>query len=329
VPAVKTDLDWRDALGTLAVRINIGRSRYTVAPGLYAVGRPDPDSPVLVTANYKLTFDTLRRRLGFASAWIMVLDTCGINVWCAAGKKTFSTAEVIRRVQSCRLNAVVRHRRLILPQLGAVGVSAHQVKKGCGFEVVWGPVRAADIAGFLASGWQASAPMRAVTFTLAERLVLIPVELSFLPKLLVLLMLAAFGLSGIGPAFFSLAAAWHRGLMLMAAGLAGILAGAVAVPALLPWLPGRAFSVKGAIAGAGAAALVLTLMPLARAWVAGTGLGLATIAVSSYLAMNFTGSTPFTSPSGVEKEMRLALPLQAGGVVAAAVAWVAAGFWSA
>jgi hypothetical protein len=53
-----------------------------------------------------------------------------------------------------------------------------------------------------------------------------------------------------------------------------------------------------------------------------------TMAISSYLAMNFTGSTPFTSPSGVEKEMRQAIPVQAGAVVVALVAWITAGFMS-
>ena len=49
-------------------------------------------------------------------------------------------------------------------------------------------------------------------------------------------------------------------------------------------------------------------------------------AVASYLAMNFTGSTPFTSPSGVEKEMRRAIPVLAAGGVLAAVVWMAAPF---
>ena len=51
-----------------------------------------------------------------------------------------------------------------------------------------------------------------------------------------------------------------------------------------------------------------------------------TAAVGSYLAMNFTGSTPFTSPSGVEKEMRKAIPLQALAIFVALVAWIGAAF---
>ena len=59
---------------------------------------------------------------------------------------------------------------------------------------------------------------------------------------------------------------------------------------------------------------------------AGLALVLITAAVSSYLAMNFTGSTPFTSPSGVEKEMRRAIPIQAAAAVAAVAAWIGSAF---
>ena len=99
------------------MRWGIGRMLYRVEPGLYAVGRPDPQSPVLVSANYKLSFDRLRRQLGGWDAWILVLDTKGVNVWCAAGKGTFGTDELVGRVESCRLAEVVAHRRLIVPQL--------------------------------------------------------------------------------------------------------------------------------------------------------------------------------------------------------------------
>ena len=94
VPVVSTASGWRDRLGTLGARSGINRHDYSVAPGLYAIGTPDPASPVLVTANFKLTFDTLRQRLSGIDAWLLVLDTLGVNVWCAAGKGTFATKEL-------------------------------------------------------------------------------------------------------------------------------------------------------------------------------------------------------------------------------------------
>ena len=138
VPRIKTELDRKDLLGKVAMRWGIRRDNYKVAPGLYCIGTPDQNAPVLVTANYKLTFDVLRRELGSINAWILVLDTRGINVWCAAGKNLLSTSEVIKRVQLTGLGKVVGHRQLVLPQLAATGVSAHQVKKGSGFKVIWG-----------------------------------------------------------------------------------------------------------------------------------------------------------------------------------------------
>ena len=125
---------------------------------------------------------------------------------------------------------------------------------------------------------------------------------------------------------FSLHDAWYRGLMAFTAYAAGILAGAVAAPILLPWIPGRAFALKGAITGVVVGLAVVLLFKSGLIWLETTALLLITVAMSSYLAMNFTGSTPFTSPSGVEKEMRRAIPLQAGAVVVALIAWISAAF---
>ena len=91
IPQVATKLSFQDTLGSWKCRWSIGRMNYMVDPGLYAVGQPDETSPVLVTANYKMTFDRLREQLGGLNLWIVVLDTDGVNVWCAAGKGTFGT----------------------------------------------------------------------------------------------------------------------------------------------------------------------------------------------------------------------------------------------
>jgi hypothetical protein len=288
--------------------------------------RPDSQAPLLVTANYKLTFDYLRRELASISAWILVLDTRGINVWCAAGKSLFSTEEVVRRVNIAQVKKVVSHNRLILPQLAATGVAAHEVKKQSGFKVTYGPVRSKDLAKFLTSGFKSEPSMRTVTFNIIDRLILVPVELAHLPKPSLWILLAAFFISGIGVHVFSFSAAWLRGIILAVAYAAGILAGAVATPVLLPWIPGRSFAVKGAIIGVLSAAGIVGLYRTDLQIMDTLALMLCTTAVSSYLAMNFTGSTPFTSPSGVEKEMRKAIPLQAVALLLATVAWVASAF---
>jgi hypothetical protein len=114
--------------------------------------------------------------------------------------------------------------------------------------------------------------------------------------------------------------------MAITAYLGGVLAGAVATPVLLPWLPGRAFAMKGALTGGVVGLLVVLVFKNGLIWLETLALMFITMSISSYLAMNFTGSTPFTSPSGVEKEMRAAIPVQAGALLIALAAWVGAAF---
>jgi len=326
VPRIRTKLSAADCAMSALVRLGIRRDSYIVSPGIYCTGNPSADSPVLVTANYKLTFDTLRKELSSLNAWILVLDTRGINVWCAAGKELFSTEEVIKRIRTSGLDRIVSHRELILPQLSATGVSAIDVKKGCGFKVIWGPVRASDIKKFIESGFKSEEGMRRVTFTMAERIVLVPVELSFMVKPTLWIFPGIFILSGIGFEIFSYKDAWTRGIMAALAYAAGIVSGAVIVPAALRWIPGKPFSVKGMITGIIASYAVITMLQGNANNLELAALSLCTIAVSSFLAMNFTGSTPFTSPSGVEKEMKKAIPLQALAGLASIILWVSAAF---
>jgi hypothetical protein len=284
---------------------------------LYAIGAPTSDSPVLVTANYKLTFDRLRQALPGIDAWILVLNTRGVNVWCAAAKGTFGTDELVKKIRSTRLAGVVRHATVILPQLGAPGVAAHEVTRQTGFSVVYGPIRAADIPDFLRRGMQCAPAMRRVTFPLADRLAVVPVEL----------------MRRLGPAlgvwlfFLLLAVLRHGGLdglagigIRLTLGASGILlAGTILVPALLPWLPGRAFAVKGAVVGLGVglvpvAAGVSTLLD-------GAGFLLLAMAACSYLGLMFTGSATYTSVSGARLEVRRAIPIQLLVAMIGTVLW--------
>jgi len=281
-------------------RWGIKRSKHRIEPGLYSLGNPDSGSPVFVTANYTLSFDALRSALDGLDAYIMVLDTKGINVWCAAGKGTFGTDEVVHRAEASDLYNVVSHRRLILPQLGAPGVAAHEVKKRTGFKVDYGPVRATDIPEYMKTG-KATPEMRRVRFGLLERLTLIPVE--FVSALLPMLIAAALLFFVGGP-------------VASAAAVVSVLASVVAFPILLPWLPTEHFSSKGFIIG------VLAALPFAAAALlsspatnpvvsAGWALAylLAMPPVTAFFALNFTGATTFTSKTGVKREIFKFLPL--------------------
>jgi acetyl-CoA decarbonylase/synthase complex subunit gamma len=312
------------------VRWGVGRNGYKVDPRLYAVGDPTPDSPVLVTANYKLSFDRLRSQLSGRDAFVLVLDTKGVNVWCAAGKGTFGTSELVKRVEQVRLAEVVSHHRLILPQLGATGVSAHEVRDRTGWRVTYGPVRAEDLPAFLDARMKATPEMRRVRFSLADRATVVPVELAGSAKYLFLVAAAFLLLSGLGAGGYAVDRIPVVGIKSVLLLLTAYLAGAAVAPALLPWIPGAAFSFKGAFLGLAAALAVIAGVWSGPGgfdnWVeAGSWLLLAP-AIASFLAMNFTGASTFTSLSGVRREMRVAVPLQIAAASAGVIMWIAGRF---
>ncbi len=322
VPQVATKLSFRDVIGSWKCRWSIGRMDYKVDPGIYAVGNPDSRSVVLVTSNYKMTFDRLREQLGGLHLWIVVLDTDGVNVWCAAGKGTFSTEEVVRRLAAVRLAEIVSHRSIILPQLGAVGVAAHEVKTQSGFKVTYGPVRASDIKAFLLNNQKTTERMRTVQFPIGARAVLTPMELvgATVP------LFVAFGV------FFILNAIGfgHYGWADFYGIIGAVFVGAVVTPILLPWVPGRAFSLKGGLLGLVWAVGFLFLNGLPAVpefgWLKAAAYFLLLPSLSGFLTMNFTGSSTYTSLSGVDREMKFAVPVMLFAAAGAIILLLASDF---
>lgn len=291
------------------------REAHRVEPGLYRLGNPTAESPVFASANYTLSFDALRSALAGTDAWILVLDTKGINVWCAAGKGTFGTDELVRRIQSTGLAGIVSHRKVIVPQLGAPGISWPEVMRRTKFLVEYGPVRASDLPEYL-KAHTATPAMRRVEFALRDRLVLTPVE--FMHAIL--------------PTAIAAVALWFLASPVAAlAIIAAVLAGTVLFPALLPFIPTHDFSSKGLILGG------IIALPFAYAFGTAAGVpawanvagALAAVlvmpAVTAYLALNFTGSTTFTSRTGVKKEIFRYVPVMAVMVVAGSLAAIILG----
>ena len=272
---------------------------HRVQPGLYRLRNPTQDSPVFVSANYTLSFDILRSALLGTDAYILVLDTKGINVWCAAGKGTFGTEELIEKIARTGLSSVVRHRTLIVPQLGAPGISAHQVQQESGFRVEYGPIRAQELPEYLKTR-TATPDMRRVRFPFRDRIVLTPVELVH----------AAL------PTFVATALLYFlAGIVASLAAITAVLAGTVLFPALLPILPTKDFSSKGLFLGVFVAlpfAMYTATHSLLFQWgdvLAGIIPLLIIPVVTAYLALNFTGCTPYTSRTGVKTEIFRYIPL--------------------
>ena len=301
-----------DYVGTAMVRLSVMRKDYKVKPGLYRIGEPGQQSDVFVSANYKLSFDILRRNLAGLNAWILVLDTKGINVWCAAGKGSFGTMELIAKIHQTGLGNMVGHRRLIVPQLGAPGIAAHEVRASTGFKVKYGPVRAEDIKAFVTAGYKADETMRTVRFSLLDRLILIPVEVvnSLKYLLIALLLFVIFAVIDIdGNAIHFLP---ENALLPLAVLMTAYLSGTFLSPLLLPWIPSRYFAAKGLIVGFISYITIYYLLFHSFGIVSLAGWMLLSLAISSFLAMNFTGATTYTSLSGVRKEMKFFVPVQLG-----------------
>jgi len=317
VPQVAAGLTWQDRFGSWKVRWGIGRMSYIVPPGLYAVGTPGEDAPVVVTANYKLTYDLVRQALAGRSVWLLVLETFGVNVWCAAGKGTFGTDELVERIKACGLEKVVRHRRLLLPILGAPGVAAHVVRQRSGFTVEYAAIRAADLPAYLDNGMATTPAMRELTFTLRERLVLVPLELVSALKTVVWISLLLF-------LPVSLLRGVPAGFVAVTVYLGAVFAGVALAPLLLPWLPGPSFAVKGALTGLAWSAACFFLGGGAGWHITTTiALFLALPAISAFHSLNFTGCSTYTSRTGVKREMRLAMPVMGGALLVSVLLLVA------
>jgi hypothetical protein len=312
VNQISTEWNQADKNGQIKARLNNKfRMKYMVLSGLYAVGDPNENSPILLSANYKLSFDILRRELKDLNCWVVVLDTKGINVWCAAGKGTFGTEEIIKKINYLKLDQLVKHHKVISPQLGAPGIKAHEVKKSTGFRIEYGPVVAKDISQYLQNGLKATKEMRQISFNMIDRLILTPMEISLVLAKSWKYIIGILIFFGIMPTGILFKNALVEGIPFVLLLLTSVLMGAFFTPLLLPWIPFRSFFKKGFLMGLVPVVLAHyfsyqirgnTFDPYLMA-----SLYFLIPTLSSYLAFNFTGCTTFTNPAGVNKELKTAI----------------------
>jgi len=216
------------------------------ATGLYRIGHPNRKSPVLVTGNYELTVRRVVRELdGQVDCWLLVANSHGINVWCAAGGGHFTAENVIAALKTSGVMDVVDHHALILPQLCANGVDGWKIRQETKWGVHWGPVRASDIPVYLKVGRKKTDEMRQVQFPLKDRLEMTTVMVFFYGVILLVLALI-----------------FWRGYTLLLLGLMAVISYIYGI--FLPWIPGRDGLVKG---------IGLTSLTLAGLWIWSFGWG--------------------------------------------------------
>jgi ubiquinone/menaquinone biosynthesis C-methylase UbiE len=247
-----------------------------VAIGLYRVGNPDRKSPVLVTGNYELTVRRLVRELdGQVDCWLVVANSRGINVWCAAGGRHFTAEEVISAIKTSGVEEVVDHHAMILPQLCANGVDGWRIRQETGWGVHWGPVCARDLPAYLAAERKKTDAMRWVTFPLRDRLEMTVISTVFFGVLLAI----------------PFAIFWPH---LLGLTLSAMVAQAFIFGLFLPWIPGHDGLVKGIFLTAATVLGVILWGQLAGDWSLATyvnrSLGLGFVAY--FVAGEFQGMSP-------------------------------------
>jgi NAD-dependent dihydropyrimidine dehydrogenase PreA subunit len=252
---------------------------HRASTGLMRVGNPGRGSPVLVTGNFTLTVRRVRDVLRGHDVWLLVANSKGINVWCAAGGGHLTHHDIISVIRTSRINEQVDRREVILPQLCATGVERHRITEATGFATRWGPARLEDLPAFLDRGARVYKRERFMRFPLWERMEMaamwgVPMLVILLPILLFIFGLRTTAVAG-------------AAVTLLVAG----------VFALLPWLQIQghrrfitfaAFAVVAAILGCGflSALGTATLMHL------GVVTGVCLLAMG-ILSVDLAGTTPW------------------------------------
>lgn len=123
-------------------------------PGLYRVGSPDMNAPVLMTVNFSLTFFTLQGYLESTRipCFMLIVDTEGLSVLTAVAAGKLSETVVRDAIKKFDVETEVTHRKLIIP--GYASPLSGRIEDATGWKVLVGPRDAAEIGEFLHEEWK-------------------------------------------------------------------------------------------------------------------------------------------------------------------------------
>lgn len=144
--------DWQ-LLPLLTVRQNIytdPQKPIQVRPGIWEVGKPGPDSPVLVTTNFSLTYYTVEGEVTASRvpSYVLVIDTEGTSVLTAWAAEKFTVEMIAEKLNDSNgIKEKVNHQKVIIP--GLVAVMTAKLKDESGWDVLVGPREATGIPKFL------------------------------------------------------------------------------------------------------------------------------------------------------------------------------------
>jgi len=128
-----------------------------VEPGLYPIGEPGPDAPLMFTTNFSLTYYSVEGEVEASRvpSYILAVDTEGLSVLTAYSGDKLNEKVVNEALQKFKANDAVTHHKLIIP--GYVAVLSGKLEEETGWQIVVGPKEASQLPNYLTTQWKASA----------------------------------------------------------------------------------------------------------------------------------------------------------------------------
>ena len=278
-----------------------------IEPGIYKSGNPTQESPIIVTANYDYTYIRVMRDLKGIDAWVLAVDSRGINVWCAARGNNFGNDQLIEAVKATGIREISSKKFLIMPQLSAGGVSMPKLYEKSvefPFKIRYGPVWSKDLPEYLETR-QKTKKMRLAKFTIKHRMKAGVGHTSFLERkiflkfaIIPLVILIALGIFD---------TTWIPKLLVIGEVLLSVAVINIFIAVFIPITTfTRRFVIKGYILGALGAIIqsILTLI-IHQSIIYIVFTFTFYYWVGFFSTMSFSGSTMATSPSEIQNEYPL------------------------
>jgi acetyl-CoA decarbonylase/synthase, CODH/ACS complex subunit gamma len=153
---VLSDFAGENVFPLLLERLNIytdPQRPMTTTQGIYPINNPGPDSPVLVTCNFSLTYFIVSGEIenSRVPTWLCVLDTEGLSVMTAWAAGKFVADVVGPFIKKCGIAEKVNHKKIVIPGYAA-GILGDLEEELPGWEIIVGPREAGQIPALLKSG---------------------------------------------------------------------------------------------------------------------------------------------------------------------------------
>jgi acetyl-CoA decarbonylase/synthase complex subunit gamma len=118
--------------------------------GIYPIGEPKEDSPVLITTNFSLTYFIVSGEIESSRvpAWLLVKDTEGLSVVTAWAAGKFVADAIAPFVKKCGIADKVKHHKLVIPG-HAAAESGGLEEELADWEILVGPREGSNIPAYL------------------------------------------------------------------------------------------------------------------------------------------------------------------------------------